>query len=139
MKYEKFLVETFLREWKETLEYISVFKNQIECLCIPSIRPSPNVLGIQSGRVSNRVENHVIKKISLESKVNELENKIAVFKESIRKSNLTDREKIVLRYMQNGISLSVCAKKENIYKTYVYKIKDSLVTKILAKIDTSKL
>lgn len=81
----------------------------------------------------------MIKKISLESKVNELENKIAVFKESIRKSNLTDREKIVLRYMQNGISLSVCAKKENIYKTYVYKIKDSLVTKILAKIDTSKL
>lgn len=126
---------------KELLEYIQGYsyskarleetKKKLESIT-PKITPTYGMIGGRASGINRKVENMGNRRVELELKAAEHQNKIDNIYRLIECSGLDQREKPLMWWVARNGKLQAYARRERIGRDNVYKIRDRAVKKMLA-------
>lgn len=121
----------YLTDVNETLERI---KELEERMMSKTIKVTPSYEGTGGGSPSpnvSKVERYVEEKLELEEELSKCRLRLTLV-EYIRESGvLTSQEYELIEWLQIGGRMSEFARKKGIYKSYVYKIRDNALEKVM--------
>lgn len=87
--------------------------------------------GSFGGYDGSKVETLGIKRLDLERELQRKSGIIRQIDEARENAGLDSRERVLVDHTIHGGSLSSCARKMNIYKSHVYKIRDNALRKMV--------
>lgn len=123
-------IQDFLMNWKYTLQRIERLNRNISEMS-PSVTSKLDLVPSRAkGSTSNKVESFCIRKARKELERDALLGTIRMYERAIKKAKLTDRERGIIECLKEDVNISDFAKREGIYSSYAYKIKDGAISKI---------
>ena len=129
------LAEDF--EVLQNLQNLIYYEERIELLesrlreITPKTTQTYSLTGFSGGgTVSSQVENLCIQKESAIAELQELRKTVAEYYRALENCKLTQLEKTTLTATVQGVKMSKVAKREGLYKSYVYKVRDRAIRKL---------
>lgn len=116
--------------------YIAVkteLEGQLESLVSKITTEYGEMAGGGSGTFDSKVEKLAINRTRLESKIKTLDCEICEIKRLIEKSGLDEMEQDILWQVAKSERLISYSRRNNVSKSYVYKIRDRALKKIASK------
>lgn len=105
------------------------------CKLSISITAGYEITGIKgSGGERSQIERYCLKKDEIESELIGVRLKILTYIHAIKTAGLSEVEKEIVDWLQDGRTISDYAKRKGIYISYAYKIKDRAIRKIAKKL-----
>lgn len=121
----------YLTDVNATLERIRELEERIAS---KTFRLTPSYESIGGGRSSgntNKVERYVDEMIEIEEELAKCKNRLLLIDYIREEKVLTKLEYELIEWLQLGGSMSEFARTHNIYKSYVYKIRDNALEKMM--------
>lgn len=126
---EKWLLER-LKDYKiitQDADRLELRLQEIGC----KISANYGFTGGGGGRVGSKVENFVLRRDGIERELQEKNELLSSIDRAIEGAGLTERERELIICTIRGESLSGYARRKNIYKSSVYKIRDGALRKMV--------
>ena len=116
--------------------YIARIKELNEDLCKMTYKVTPTYGNLAAGTCSgndSKVEKFSVRSCELQKKKQKAEQYINYITFLIDKSGLSERERAVMWWIAKNGNLQAYARRENIKKDNIYKIRDRAINKIISK------
>lgn len=83
----------------------------------------------------SKVESHSLRLASLKQELDAKKRVVELLQDAMNNSGLNKRERSLVVATVNGLSLSEYARRENIYRSHVYKIRDGAIKKMVRRME----